>query len=189
MAGSPTPNFGLTLKRLVAIKMILAGEHAGPQERALVPHRGGALASLHHPNVVQIFDGGEHEGRAYFSMELVTGGSLKDRLAASHCPPARRRNSPLSLPEPCRRRTSAASSTRDLKPANVLLQRKFQITNTKSTNGTPACVRQERKRPIFAHRGGRTGENQGSRRLTGLPPRTGGVLPAQRVSGRPGTRL
>ena len=63
------------LKRLVALKMVLAGAHAGPKELERFRLEAEAIACLQHPNVVQIYEVGEHEGIPYFSLEFVDGGS------------------------------------------------------------------------------------------------------------------
>ena len=60
--------------------MILAGEHAGLRERARLRIEAEAAAQLVHPNVVQIFEIGEHEGLPYLAMEFVGGGSLTRML-------------------------------------------------------------------------------------------------------------
>src|SRR5262249_21639556 len=59
----------VALKRTVALKVILAGSHAGPAERARFQAEAEAVARLHHPNVVQIYEVGSHEGLAYVALE------------------------------------------------------------------------------------------------------------------------
>src|SRR5262249_31315396 len=77
------------LNRLVALKGIRAGALAGAEEVARFRAEAEVLASLQHPNVVQVFDVGEHAGHPFFAMELVSGGSLRDRLAGAPLPTAR----------------------------------------------------------------------------------------------------
>src|SRR5262245_31529396 len=72
--------------RLVALKMILAGGHAGAAELARFRTEAEALARLQHPNIVQIFEVSEHAGRPFFSMELCGGGSLAKKLRGTPLP-------------------------------------------------------------------------------------------------------
>src|SRR5215218_2070623 len=74
------------LDRIVALKMILAGAHADPDQRARFLQEARAAAQLQHPNIVQVFEVGEHDGCPYFSMEYVPGGSLADLVAAGPLP-------------------------------------------------------------------------------------------------------
>ena len=69
--------------RIVALKMVLAGEHAGEDALARFRTEAEALARLRHPGTVQIFEVNEVDGKPYFSMEFVEGGSLAQRLATS----------------------------------------------------------------------------------------------------------
>src|SRR5262249_30393445 len=71
----------LRLGRLVALKMTLAGSYAGPHERERFRREAEAVAALRHPNLVQVYDAGDSAGRPYFTMELIEGGSLAQRLA------------------------------------------------------------------------------------------------------------
>jgi formylglycine-generating enzyme required for sulfatase activity len=71
------------LGRTVAIKMLLVGAYAGPTELARFQLEAEAVAGLCHTNVVQIFEVGDHEGRPYFTMEFVDGGSLAQKITAS----------------------------------------------------------------------------------------------------------
>ena len=115
------------LKRLVALKMLLAGPYAAPTERARFQAEVEAIARLQHPNLVQVFEVGEQEGRAFFSMEFVDGGNLQEKIA-SRPQPAREA---AKLIEILARAIHEAHQRgiihRDLKPANVLL----------SADGTP----------------------------------------------------
>jgi hypothetical protein len=69
-----------TLNRVVALKMILAGSHAGPQDQARFLQEAETVARLQHPHVVQVYEYGSHEGRPYFSLEYLEGGSLANKL-------------------------------------------------------------------------------------------------------------
>jgi serine/threonine-protein kinase len=66
----------LALKRTIALKMILAGPHAGEQERLRFKAEAEAVARLQHPNIVQVFEVGEHQGLPFCALEFVEGGSL-----------------------------------------------------------------------------------------------------------------
>jgi hypothetical protein len=70
----------LALDRLVALKMILHAEHAGPEERQRFRSEAQAVARLQHPNIVQVHEVGECNGLPYFSLEFCPGGSLADKL-------------------------------------------------------------------------------------------------------------
>jgi len=109
------------LNRVVALKMILAGGHAGPDDLARFRGEAEAVARLNHPNVVQVYDVGESGGLPYFSLEFVEGGSLDRKLAGTPLPPMEA----AALVETLARAMAAAHAAglvhRDLKPANVLL--------------------------------------------------------------------
>src|SRR5262249_23346042 len=111
----------LRLDRLVALKLILAGPHADPSILARFHAEARTIARLNHPNVVQIYEVGDHEGTPYLALEYVEGGSLADRPAHLPQPP---RDS-AQLVETLARAVHAAHEQgivhRDLKPANVLL--------------------------------------------------------------------
>src|SRR5262249_9295812 len=72
----------LRLGRTVALKMLLAGDCAGPSDRARFQREAEAVANLRHANIVQVYDVGEQDGRPYFTMEIVEGGSLAEKLAS-----------------------------------------------------------------------------------------------------------
>src|SRR5262245_36941920 len=74
------------LHRTVAIKMILAGSDAGPEELRRFRTEAEATAGLRHPNIVRIYEVSETNGTPYFSMEYIDGHNLSQRLAAGPLP-------------------------------------------------------------------------------------------------------
>ncbi|HKB38049.1 MAG TPA: serine/threonine-protein kinase, partial [Gemmataceae bacterium] len=111
----------LRLNRTVALKMLLAGAYAGGHERQRFLREAEAVAALRHPNVVQVFDMGEHDGRPYFTMELVEGGSLKEKVAGTPQPAAWAASLTATLAGAVHIAHQNGIVHRDLKPANILL--------------------------------------------------------------------
>jgi tetratricopeptide (TPR) repeat protein len=109
------------LNRLVALKMVLAGRHAGDRDRDRFRREAEAVARLQHPNIVQIYEVGEADGRPYFSLEYVDGGTLAARLDGTPLPA----HDAAALIVPLARAVEAAHGCgivhRDLKPGNILL--------------------------------------------------------------------
>src|SRR5207248_7952747 len=78
-------------------------------------------AQLQHPNIVQIFEVGEHEGQPYFSLELIEGGSLAERLKGEPQPPREAAELVRTLALAVQHAHAKGVIHRDLKPANVLI--------------------------------------------------------------------
>jgi serine/threonine-protein kinase len=116
----------LRLNRPVALKMLLAGAYAGLEERERFLREAKAVAGLRHANLVQVYDMGDHEGRLYFTMEFVDGGSLAQRLTGS--PVGMRYAATLvsTLAGAVQVAHQGGVIHRDLKPANILLQEKAE---------------------------------------------------------------
>jgi eukaryotic-like serine/threonine-protein kinase len=111
----------LGLHRMVALKMILTGIQAGPNDLARFRAEAAVIARLQHPNIVQIYDVGEAAGRPYIVLEFVAGGSLSEHLQGKPQPV----RPSVQLIETLARAVHAAHASgvihRDLKPANILL--------------------------------------------------------------------
>jgi WD40 repeat protein/tRNA A-37 threonylcarbamoyl transferase component Bud32 len=109
------------LGRVVALKMVLHADHAGPEERARFEREARTLASLRHEGIVQIYEVGEHQGKPFFSLEYVEGGSLDKYLAGTPLPPKEAARLVQQLARAMQAAHEAGIVHRDLKPANVLL--------------------------------------------------------------------
>jgi tetratricopeptide (TPR) repeat protein len=111
----------LALKRIVALKMILHSRYSSAERRARFLTEAEAVARLQHPNIVQIYEIGEHDGTPFFSLEFCPGGSLHHKLAHTPLEP----RAAAELLEVLARAVEAAHRAnvvhRDLKPSNILL--------------------------------------------------------------------
>src|SRR5262249_12485478 len=105
----------------VALKMLPAGEEGDEGGAARLRTEAEAAARLQHPNIVQVFEVGEQDGRLFLAMELVPGGPLARLLRNGPLAPA----TAAGLVEQTARAVHHAHRQgvvhRDLKPANVLL--------------------------------------------------------------------
>jgi serine/threonine protein kinase len=117
----------VSLNRVVALKMILVGGHAGEEELGRFRAEAEAIARLQHPNIVQIFEVGKHHGTPYFAMEFVGGGNLAMKLHGDPLPAVEAAVLLRALSEATHHAHERGVVHRDLKPANVLL----------SEDGTP----------------------------------------------------
>src|SRR5204863_9580708 len=82
-----------------------------------------AVARLQHPNIVQVFEAGEHDGRPYVVLEYVPGGSLARLLTGRPVPPADAARLVEALARAVHYAHQRGVIHRDLKPSNILLQR------------------------------------------------------------------
>ena len=130
----------LALKRIVALKMVLDGAHAGAAALARFRAEAEAVAKLQHPNIVQVYEVGESGGRPFFALEFVEGGSLDRKLKGTPQPP----REAAALVEQLARAMHAVHEQgivhRDLKPANILLAGEPGRVSAGSTPGAVATV-------------------------------------------------
>jgi tetratricopeptide (TPR) repeat protein/predicted Ser/Thr protein kinase len=154
----------LRLNRPVALKMLLAGAYAAPQERARFQREAEAVAGLRHANIVQVYDVGDHEGRPYFTMECVEGGSLARKAAGTPQPACEAAALVATLAEAIEVAHQGGIVHRDLTPANILL----------TADGTPKIVDFGLARRM---------EGDGGLTVTGVPVGTPNYMAPEQVRG------
>lgn len=118
------------LGRVVALKVILSGGHAGTTERQRFQVEVEAAARLQHPNIAQVYEVGEENGQPYMAMEFCPGGTLEARVSDKPQPPREVAQIVATLADALHHAHEAGIVHRDIKPANVLL----------SAEGTPKVV-------------------------------------------------
>jgi serine/threonine protein kinase len=109
------------LDRVVALKIIRSGAHAGAEERARFLAEARAAARLQHPNIVQVFEVGEHAGEPHCVLEYVAGSSLRNQLAEAPLSPRQAAELVQALARAVYHAHVHGVVHRDLKPGNVLL--------------------------------------------------------------------
>jgi WD40 repeat protein/tRNA A-37 threonylcarbamoyl transferase component Bud32 len=113
----------ISLNRIVAVKMILAGRFASDVDVQRFRQEAEAAANLDHTNILPIYEVGDHEGHQFFSMKLADGGSLAERMEEIR----RDQRQAVRVLEQVARGVHHAHQRgilhRDLKPANILLQK------------------------------------------------------------------
>ena len=111
----------LRLNRTVALKMLLTGAYAGREQFERFEHEARIVAGLRHPNIVQLYDVGTVEGRPYFTMEIVEGGSLARKLSGTPLSAIEAASLVADLAAAVEAAHQSGIIHRDLKPDNVLL--------------------------------------------------------------------
>src|SRR5262245_56544486 len=154
----------LRLHRAVALKMLLAGPYARPEELERFLREAEAVAGLRHANVVQVHDVGDLDGRPYFTMEYVEGGSLAQKLAGTPQPARQAAALVAALAEAIQAAHDGGIIHRDLKPANIRL----------TADGTPKVTDFGLARRL---------EGGGGLTVTGVPVGTPSYMAPEQVQG------
>jgi len=157
-----------SLNRPVALKLIAAGEFASPAAVGRFFVEAEAAGSLHHPNIVSVYEAGEADGQHFLSMRLVEGSNLADTLAANEFPGAGKSREQViaKLVEKIATAIEYAHHHgvlhRDIKPTNILIDQQGEplvtdfglakltdgdsdhgLTLSRSTFGTPSYMAPE----------------------------------------------
>lgn len=111
----------LDLNREVAIKMIRASRSTREHERARFLREASAVASLRHPDLVTVFEAGEHDGTPWFSMELVPGKSLAELVQHQPFAPREAAQCLARIARAVQHAHGQGVLHRDLKPSNILI--------------------------------------------------------------------
>jgi tetratricopeptide (TPR) repeat protein/predicted Ser/Thr protein kinase len=107
--------------RTVALKMLRADAVGGDEGQERFRREVEAVARLQHPNIVQLYEYAEHDGRPSFAMEFVDGGSLDRQLKDRPLPPDQAARLVATLARAVHHAHQQGVVHRDLKPANVLV--------------------------------------------------------------------
>jgi serine/threonine protein kinase len=114
------------LDRLCALKMILAGQLASQHDVQRFFVEAEAAARLDHPGIVPLYDIGEHRGQHYFSMKLIEGGDLRDRVGELQKNPHAAAALLAKVARAVQHAHERGILHRDLKPSNILIDEQGQ---------------------------------------------------------------
>lgn len=159
-----------SLNRLVAVKLLVAGEFADTAARRRFQAEAAAAARLRHPHIVAIHEIGDHEGQPFFSMELVEGRTFADLVRDGPLPPGTAARLLKPVAEAVQFAHSQGVLHRDLKPSNLLLDgfgqphvsdfglarrldNSERFTLTGEVLGSPSYLAPEQARGDRAHEG------------------------------------
>jgi serine/threonine protein kinase/tetratricopeptide (TPR) repeat protein len=109
------------LDRPVALKLVHPGGAVSPEERMRFRFEAELAARVRHPNVVQVYEVGEHNGQPFVALEYVEGGTLAEQIRGERLTPTAAAQLLATLAEAVGAAHAQGIIHRDLKPANILL--------------------------------------------------------------------
>jgi len=150
----------ISLGRDVAVKMILRGQLASQADRARFRAEAEAAARLNHPGIVPVYEVSEHEGSLYFSMKLIDGQTLSQRLLEGPMPARETAKLMAAVGRAIHFAHRHGILHRDLKPSNIMIDAEGEphltdfglakqveegasLTRTGTVLGTPAYMAPE----------------------------------------------
>ncbi len=171
----------LSLGRTVALKVMRKGTESNPSDLARFQSETMAIAKLSHPNLVPLFEAGQHDGQPYLCMPLIEGETLAQRLTRGPLKPRESAKILLDVASAILHAHQMGVVHRDLKPSNILLDQtgkplvtdfglakshqagndssspgsgpESSITNTGAILGTPAYMAPEQAFRFFGEVG------------------------------------
>lgn len=111
------------LRRKVAIKLLPEAVSNDPEWLRRFEREARAIGMLNHPNILTIYDVGEHDGRSYIVMERLEGELLRDRITDRTISVAKAINIGLQLSRGLAAAHEQGIAHRDLKPENIYITR------------------------------------------------------------------
>src|SRR5262245_9858561 len=111
----------LSLNRLVALRVLRPSDSGSSALLSRCPAEAEVVARLHHPNIVQVYDYGEHDGLPYLALELVDGSSLGTTTGGNSRTAREAAEIVVTLARAVQLAHELGIVHRDLKPANVLI--------------------------------------------------------------------
>jgi len=115
------------LNRIVALKILAAGDPRSIRFAERFQREAQALAQLNHPNIVAVHDFGESGGRWFLAMEFVDGVNLRELLRAQKIKPGEALAIVPPICEALQYAHSRGIVHRDIKPENILLDKQGRV--------------------------------------------------------------
>src|SRR5688500_16381334 len=115
------------LHRQVAIKILPSGSGVDPHFRERFDREARAVAALSHPNILAIYDVGDHGGIPYIAIELLDGDTLRQHLGTSPLPLSTALDYAVQIGRGLAAAHDRGIVHRDLKPENIFITRDGQV--------------------------------------------------------------